>query len=419
MQPYGGVNYDIAIIGAGAAGQTAAIAASQTGRRVVLIEQMSQPGKKLLATGGGRCNITRMRDVAFFESVFGRQGRFMNAVLNELPPQKLRDFFKSIGVATKEENDGMVYPVTEKAMTVQAALRHRYEKLGVRLITGHLAEILIVENGRLAGVELAGGMRISAPKIILACGGRSWPTLGGTGGGYALAVQAGHTIKTPTPTLVPLLVKEHWVAKLAGVALPSARVWINLPRQNKTGRTGDVLFTHKGLTGPAVLDISGDVAELLASGKECVPLQLEPVAGMDASQWRKKFEMWRNECGRKHVVNLLKNFLPTAVCETILELAAIPTETTPAQLTSAARDKLAEMLGCLNFTINGTEEFDIAFVTRGGVTLKEVNPSTLESRIMPGLYFAGELLDLDGPCGGFNLQWAFSSGYFAGKTASM
>lgn len=410
--------YDIAIVGAGAAGQMAAIAAAQKGLRVVLIEQMNKPGMKLLATGGGRCNITRMIDLPEFESSFGRQGRFMDAVQHEMGPQTLRDFFKSIGVATKVEDAGRVYPVTDKAMTVQAALRHRYEQLGVKLVVGKAVESLVIEDGKIAGVALAGGGKISAAKVILACGGQSWPSLGGNGGGYTLAVQAGHTITPPTPTLVPLIAKERWPAKLAGVALPSARVWIDLPKQNKSGVTGDVLFTHKGLTGPAVLDISGNVAELLAAGAAAVPLRIELIAGKDTGQWQDRLEKWRTDSGKKFLVNLLREFLPTSLCEMLCELAAIQPQAIASQISAASRDKLINMLGGLQLTVTATEGFDVAFVTRGGVKLKEVNPATLESRITPGLYFAGELLDLDGPCGGFNLQWAFSSGYFAGSAAA-
>ena len=225
------------------------------------------------------------------------------------------------------------------------------------------------------------------------------------------------TKPAPTPALVPLVTREHWSARLAGVALRGARVWIALPKQSKTGVTGDVLFTHRGLSGPAVLDISGAVARLLRPSRP-VPLRIELAAGMNAAAWARQMAAWRTASGRRRVTTCLTERVPASLGQLLCEWADVTETTTTAQLPAAGARALAALLAGLEVTVTGTEGFGTAFVTRGGVTLAEVDPATLESRRLPGLYLAGELLDLDGPTGGFNLQWAFASGWLAGAGRS-
>ena len=405
--------FDLAIVGAGAAGQVAAIAAAEGGRRVVLLEQMPRPGMKLLASGGGRANLTNVRGRAEIEEAFGRQGRFMGPALDVMGPAKLRESLAELGVETVVDEAYRVYPASQRASDVQAALRRRMEQLGVRVQLSCLVSRLWMEDGRLVGVETSGG-RISAERVLLACGGRSWPKLGGTGGGYPLARQAGHTIVEPAPALVPLVTQERWVTKIAGVSLAGARIWIALPKQSKAGITGDVLFTHRGLSGPAVIDLSGIVSQLLQR-VQTVPLRLELLAGMDAVRWSREMESWRATAGKRLLLNLLKGRLPASLARELCRLAGLDERVTASQLSAIGRQMLSGLLGSLELTVLGTEGFETAFVTRGGVKLKEVNPQTLQSRLLPGLYLAGELLDLDGPTGGYNLQWAFASGWLAGK----
>ncbi|MCY2931494.1 MAG: aminoacetone oxidase family FAD-binding enzyme [Planctomycetota bacterium] len=274
---------------------------------------------------------------------------------------------------------------------------------------------LSVADGVLKGIECSDGRTVVADRVVLACGGKSWPELGGTGGGYALARQAGHTIVEPAPALVPLITGEKWPEKLAGVSLPHSRVWIDLPRQSKAGLAGGLLLTHHGLSGPAILDLSGAVAVLLREGP--VPIRIELLAGVDVAAWRGRFDAWRTAAGSRSVVSLLREYLPESLCVALCEQAGVAPSTTMAQLPATGRDALAGLLGALPFTVTDTKGFDVAFVTRGGVKLSEVAPATLASRLLPGLFLAGELLDLDGPCGGFNLQWAFASGHLAGRSA--
>lgn len=406
--------FDLAVVGAGAAGQMAAIAAAEDGRRVVLLEQMLQAGMKLLASGGGRANLTNMLRRPAFGAAFGRQGRFIGPALEIMEPTELRKFLARLGIKTVVDDLSRVYPASQRAVHVQAALSRRIEYLGVQIRLGCTVSRLWLEDGRLMGVETSAGGRIGAERVVLTCGGCSWPKLGGTGGGYALARQAGHTIIEPVPALVPLVTRERWLAKLAGVSIQGSRVWIALPKQNKAGIVGDVLFTHRGLSGPAVIDLSGAVAQLLRHSSH-VPVRIELVAGMDASRWRRQMESWRVSAGRRQVAKLLQDKLPASLSRELCQMAGLDQRVTAAQLPASARKTLTSLLSGLELTATATEGFDVAFVTRGGVKLKEVNPNTLQSRCLAGLYLAGELLDLDGPTGGFNLHWAFASGWLAGK----
>ena len=407
---------DVAVVGAGAAGQMAALAAAEAGARVGVLELMDRAGLKVLASGGGRCNLSRLVSAGEFQAAFGRQGRFTAPAFDALGPEALRRLLERLGVETVVAEGGGVYPASGRAADVQAALARRLEQLGVAVRLGEAAGGLWIDDGRLRGVQLAGGRRVGARRVVLACGGRSWPKLGGTGGGYALAAQAGHEVTPLCPALVPLATRERWPARLAGVSVRAARVRIDRRGEDKAGRTGDLLFTHRGVSGPAVLDLSGRVAELLVKGP--VTLRVELAAGADAAEWARRLDGWRGASGRRTVLNLLDEHLPRSLCAVLCELAGAGGEVPAAQLAKAAADKLAGLLGGLGLTVAASEGFDVAFVTRGGVKLRQVDPSALASRLLAGLYLAGELLDLDGPSGGYNLQWALASGWLAGRSAA-
>lgn len=428
--------YDVAVVGGGPAGLMAAIAAGGRGRRVVVIEQLDRLGARLLATGGGRCNLTNTRPINDFLAAYGRQGRFAQPALEALSPAALRALLADLGVATVEDG-WQVYPATHKALTVQSALVSAARGVGAELRTSAPATGLLVEAGRVAGVRTAAGA-VAARAVIIACGGRSYPALGGTGGGYELARQAGHEIVEPTPALVPLIARERWPARCAGVSA-AARVWVDLaagPAAALTkadrarlsramrypgGTAGDVLFTHRGLSGPAVLDLSGDVAGLLAALGE-VTLRLDLAGGGRATAtaqaaWVRNFERWQQQAGRRSLRPMLAEHVPAALASVLCELANIDGGIRLAQVPLDRRRLLAELLTHLPVTITQTEGWERASVTRGGVSLREVEPRTLASRRVPGLFLAGEVLDIDGPCGGWNLQWAFASGFLAGSNA--
>jgi len=415
---------DVAVVGGGPAGLMAAIAVAERGRRVVVLEQLDRPGAKLLASGGGRCNLTNTLPPADFLARFGRQGRFMQPAIEAFGAAALRRLLDSLGVATHAPDGLHVYPVSNSAVTVQSALWRRAKRLGVAVRLATRASRLWIEQGAVRGLETSRG-RVAASRVILASGGRGYPALGGSAVGYDLARQAGHTVTDLVPALVPLLVREAWVRSCAGVSLP-ARVWIDLPRRPHAGAAGDVLFTHRGLSGPVVLDLSGEVSALLAR-RETVPLRLDLSPGTTAAAWLARFDMWERSAGgratagspgqgRKTFAGLLEGRLPRRLAAALCGLAEIAPGARPSQVSRAARRVLADFVVALPLTATGTEGWSSAMVTRGGVSLREVESRTLASRRVAGLAFAGEILDLDGPSGGFNLQWAFSSGHLAGQS---
>ena len=402
------------VVGAGPAGLLAAIAAAELGRRVVLLEQLPRPGVKLLATGGGRCNLTNTLPPDEFPARFGRHGRFILPALDAFGPDALRRFLHSLGVPTAAPDGLHVFPVSDSAADVRRALVRRARELGVRLCLATTADALWIEGDALRGIQTSRG-RVAANAVILATGGKGYPDLGATGSGYALAREAGHSIVEPTPALVSLVTRETWPRELAGLALSPAGVRIDLAGRPPACITGDLLFTHTGLSGPAVLDLSGDVAVLLRDRSE-VPLRLDLAPRTTRADWLARFDSWPLSEGRKTIRTLLAAHFPRALADVLCRLAGLDPATRPAQVSRPARRTLAGLLTALPLTVTATEGWDRAMITRGGVALKEVDPQTLRSRLVPGLAFAGEILDLDGPSGGFNLQWAFSSGHLAGSS---
>ena len=403
---------EVLVIGAGPAGLMAAVSAAATGQRVRVCERMESAGRKLLTTGGGRCNLTNAARVDAIMAAFGRQGRFMQPALREFGPDAMRAFFAATGVPTVVQDDGCVFPVSQRARDVLDALLGEARRRGVEMDCRCEVQKIVVRDGVVAGVEIAAGS-VNARRVILAAGGRSYPALGADGSGFTLAAAAGHTLAVPVPALVPLVTEEAWPRGLAGLVLEQARVRIDRKGQPREGRTGPVLFTHRGISGPPVLDLSGAVAELLTEGAP-VSVLIAPRVDRDLAAWRAVLDGWRATFGRRAMHNLLAGELPRALAQVLCERAGL-LETTPAQARREQLDALASLCAELPLTIVQTEGWGQAMVTRGGVALGEVDPRTLQSRIVGGLFFAGEILDLDGPCGGYNLTWAFASGRLAGR----
>ena len=413
---------DVVVVGAGPAGLMAAMQAARQGRRTVLIEQMEEPGKKLLVTGGGRCNLTNALDGDGMMGRFGKKGRFMRPALASLSPEGLRGLLSEIGIETHCSDGFHYFPISESAAEVRDALARAARESGVVFVVGRKASELVLENGEIAGLALEAegpeGEGITSPCVILATGGRSYSQFGATGVGYRLARKAGHALEEPLPALVPLLVREEWVGQCAGVTIKSARARIDLPGYPKAGSSGDLLFTHRGLSGPLILDLSGEVAFLLRSA-DAVPLRVTLTKEtLPADEWLKKIDGWAQSDGAKLLHSVVGRCVPDSVAKAICGLVGCGADQRVAYLTRLQRQELATSLAGVTLTAIDTEGFGKAMVTRGGVSLKEVSPQSLESRIVKGLFFAGELLDLDGPCGGYNLQWAFSSGFLAGLSAA-
>ena len=411
---------NILVIGAGPAGLMAAVAAASKGARTLVLEQMERPGLKLLVTGGGRCNLTNTASSEDFMAAFGRQGRFMSQALAAMDSPGLRQFFEHMGVPSVCPDGFEVYPASNKAADVLGALLARCKELGVEIRTRQTVTGIVIDRGpagpAVRGVETPAG-RFDADRVVVCCGGRSYPNLGARGGGYELARQAGHKIVELVPALVGLVCKEEALGECAGVSIPHARVWIDLPRAPKAGRSGAILFTHSGVSGPAVLDISGDVSALLATRKD-VPLRIDLSPAEHKDAWLRRLDAWGHEHGTGTVRSLLAGHMPQAVADMICQTSLISPIAPMANIDRARRNLIVEHVKSLPATVTRTEGFDKAIVTRGGVELKQVDPRTLASRLVAGLHFAGEMLDLDGPCGGYNLQWAFSSGNLAGRSAA-
>ncbi|MGI5868210.1 MAG: NAD(P)/FAD-dependent oxidoreductase [Kiritimatiellia bacterium] len=401
--------FDAIIVGGGAAGLAAAAFGT---RRTLVLERLDRPGVKLLATGGGRCNLVHDASVDDVAAAFGRRGRFVSDALRRWDPAGIRRFFAERGVPTVVESDGCVFPASGRASDVRDALLDAARRAGVEIRCGvRVSRILLDEAGTaVRGVETARGEVLTSPRVVLATGGRAWPELGSDGSGLALARAAGLVIEPPTPALVPLVAAEGWIGELAGVSCPDAAVSI-APRGRPV--RGPLLFTHRGLSGPAALAISGDVARLLHDGRPA-SLRIAFRADWQAADWQGAFDAWRTNQGARRVRNLLAETLPKALAHRLCALAGIGGDVVAARLDRTGAQALAALCAACPATISDTEGWSRAMVTRGGVALGELDPRTLESRRVAGLHVAGELVDLDAPCGGYNLTWAFASGRLAG-----
>ncbi|MDD2402993.1 MAG: NAD(P)/FAD-dependent oxidoreductase [Victivallaceae bacterium] len=407
----------IVIVGAGPAGLMSAIAAAQNypAAEVVVCEQLSRPGAKLLATGGGKCNLTNILPPDELAKAFGRQWRFMLPALQLMPPQQLREWLMLRGIATVVSDGFHVFPESESARDVLEALLAECHRLKVNIRCQTVVSKILIEHNQICGV-IANNEKLSASRVIIATGGRSYPSLGATGSGYLLATQAGHQIIKTFPALSGLQTQEKWPCSCAGIAVENAAITIDIPKYRREIWRGELLFTHHGISGPPIINASRQVSALLEK-YPLIPLKINLIADYDLERWLKIFDKWQRDHGVRMVKNLLAEMFPARLAEQLSFISGNENYIA-ARFPAAARRKLAMHLTALPLNIKSAEPWDKAMITRGGVALKSVDAVTLESRIVPGLHFAGEVLDLDGPCGGYNLQWAFSSGYLAGNLSN-
>ena len=404
------------IIGGGPAGLAAACFSAGP---AFVIEHLRAPARKLLATGGGRCNLTHATDANGIIAAFGRQGRFMSTALRAFPPDAIRVFFDGLGVATRAEPDGCVFPVSQKASEVVQALERAARSAGAEIRCGVRASRLILSHddgaARVCAVETSAGV-IRTRNVILATGGRSYPSLGSDGSGFELARDAGLAVTPPVPALAGLITQEAWPSTLAGIVLEQGGLRMSGKGASKEWLTGPILFTHKGISGPPALDLSGEInARLIASSASSVTILLSCMAGRATSDWRALFDSWRTRHGGRALHNLLSGELPRSLASALCELAGAQ-NLSVAQAKRNVLDALATACSGHPLNITATENWDHAMVTRGGVALSELDPQTLACRKIRGLFCAGEIVDLDGRCGGYNLTWAFASGRLAGIT---
>jgi predicted Rossmann fold flavoprotein len=404
--------WDVIVIGAGAAGLMAALRAAECGRRTLLLEKNRRPGVKILMSGGTRCNITHATDNRGIVEAFGPSGRFLHSALAALSVDETIAFFEAEGVATKVEETGKVFPVSDRAVDVLNALLRRLQRSGAVLA---LEEPVRDLQPSPPGFALATPQRVvRAGRVILTVGGQSYPGSGTTGDGYGFLTKLGHTIVPPRPALVPLTVAAPWVADLRGITLPDVAVRIIEGDAVRASRRGSLLFAHFGLSGPVVLDVSRVVSvhprpQALELEIDLLPTVKEPALD----------EHLRNEAlasGKKQLASLLAELLPRRLVEALLTLNGMAADRKAAGLSRADRARLVQSIKRLRLPITGTLGFGKAEVTTGGVSLDEVDSRTLQSKKVPGLYIAGEVLDLDGPIGGYNFQAAFSTGWLAGDS---
>ncbi len=431
----------IIVIGAGAAGMLAAGRAAEAGARVLLLEKMDQPGRKILISGKTRCNLTNTRTLPEFIAMYGPNGPFLHAAFHRFFRDDLLDILNRYGVETKEERGGRIFPVSDRAADVVGALRRYLDDQGVEVATQRRVLSLAVRDGRIAGVTTDRGLTPAAA-VIVAAGGSTWPATGSTGDGYELAKAVGHGIEKLRPALVPLIVKEIELAKsMQGVSLRNVRLTAfrgrpgeidpaavpahdigrGLDRKKARGtviesRFGEMMITHFGIGGPVTLLISLAVVDALAQGPVSVAIDLK--AALDYPQLRARLQRDLDAHGKRQFRGILEGLLPRKMIEPLAALTGIPLDKPAHQVSAAEKEKLAGVLKSLRFEIVGPLPMAVAIVTAGGVNLKEIDPRTMASRLVQGLYFCGEVLDIDADTGGFNLQAAFSTGHIAGEAAA-
>ena len=405
--------WDVVVLGAGAAGLLAATRAAERDRRTLLLEKNRKAGVKILMSGGTRCNITHATDNRGIVEALGPPGRFLHSALAALGVPETIDLFEAEGVPTKVEETGKVFPVSNKAADVLDALLRRLHRSGAVLALAEPAVDVRPVNG---GMAVATPQRVvTAARVIVTVGGQSYPGSGTTGDGYAFASRLGHAVIPPRPALVPVTVAAPWVAGLRGVTIPDVALRVLDGDAALAARRGSFLFAHFGLTGPAVLDASRAVSG--HPRPDCLVLEVDFLPCWKEQALEDYLRTEAVASGKKQLAGVLAAHLPRRLCDTLLTLAGMPADRKAAALSKPERFRLVQMVKRLRLPISGTLGFAKAEVTAGGIALDEVDSRTMSSKRVPSLFLAGEVLDLDGPIGGYNFQAAFSTGWLAGENA--
>jgi predicted Rossmann fold flavoprotein len=404
--------WGVIVVGAGAAGLMAALRAAERGKQTLLLEKNRKPGVKILMSGGTRCNVTQATDNRGIVAAYGPPGKFLHSALAALSVDDTVALFEAEGVPTKVEETGKVFPVSNKATDVLNALLRRLRRSGATLA---LEEPVVDWSKTVDGLVIQTSRRsVQAPRVILTTGGQSYPGSGTTGDGYRLAAKLGHTIVPPRPALVPLTTGVPWVAELRGITLPDVAVHVLEGTTSLASRRGSLLFAHFGLSGPVALDVSRAVsghsrAATLTLEVDLLPGQNEQAVG----DWLRDASL---ASGKKQLGAVLGERVPRRLAETLLALAGMAPDRKAAALSKEERNRLVRHTKHMAIPLTGTLGFKKAEVTAGGVALAEVDSRTMESKFVPGLFLAGEVLDLDGPIGGYNFQAAWSTGWLAGSS---
>lgn len=405
----------VIVIGGGAAGLMAALSAAEAGASVLLLEGNEKLGKKIYITGKGRCNVTNACEPAAFMNKVVKNPRFLFSALNAFGPEDMMALLERLGCPVKVERGDRVFPVSEKASDVTRALEKELRRLGVSIRLNTKVSRILVENKAVCGAELEDGTRLDANRVIVATGGQSYPSTGSTGDGFRWMAELGHTVYPPLPSLIALTCGAAWVSALQGLSLKNVRLTLKRGKKVLYSDVGEMLFTHFGISGPLVLSASAHMAELAPENVELL-LDLKP--GLTAQQLDARLLRELDASGKRQLRTLLTTLYPASLAEEMPALCGIPAQTPACEITREQRARLVKAGKELRLPVDGTRPLSEAVVTRGGVSVKEINPATMESKKIHGLYAAGELLDVDAMTGGFNLQIAFSTGHLAGMSAA-
>ena len=413
------MNYDVIIIGAGASGLIASIQSAREGKKTLLLEQLPKIATKLKATGGGKCNLSNTLKNNEFMQSFGKNGRFMTTALNQFDSKDMMNFFKKIGVETYIPDGFRIFPVTHNSNTIVDALEKELKRLNITILCDTKVKNILIEKKIVVGIETS-SQKYSTNNIILATGGLGYPILGSNGDGHKMVKDIGHNITQLYPAMMPLKVKENWVDNCRADTIAKAILKVNIPNNNKLKKLtklraiGDLIFTKDGIRGPVVLDFARELTPFLDKYDE-VPILINMVKDMNEDEIIKhiKNEVFKNPT--LNILEYLSTLLPKSIANELCKLCDIDINSSYKSLNGLNKNKLIKIISATPLTIIGHDGFDKAMITRGGISLKEIDPNTMQSKLICGLYFCGEIIDLDGPCGGYNLQFAFSSGYLAGK----
>lgn len=408
------VNNTTLIIGGGAAGMLAAVFSARSGADTILLEQNEKLGKKLFITGKGRCNLTNACDTEdLFKSVVSNP-KFLYSAFYGFSNFDTMAFFEGLGVKIKTERGNRVFPESDKSSDIISALHRELKRLEVKILLKTKVTGILTEDGSLKGVSLANGEEVFGDKLILATGGLSYPSTGSTGDGYHFAEKMGHTIKKLSPSLVPFCIQETYVKELQGLSLKNIEAVIYAGKKEIYREFGEMLFTHFGVSGPVILSGSCFAAPYLGKENITLSIDLKPALTIEQLDGRmiREFEQYKN----KQFKNSLEQLLPRKLIPVIISLSGIPEEKKVNLITREERMNLVRTMKNMILTVSGFRDYNEAIITRGGISTKEVNPSTMESKLIKGVYFAGEVLDLDALTGGFNLQVAWSTAYLAGNS---
>lgn len=408
----------VIVIGGGAAGLLAGIAAAQNGAQATIIEKMRRPGKKMLITGKGRCNITNNCDLQEIIKNIPGNGRFLNSALRRFTNQDIVQLLEDNGLPTKVERGGRVFPVSDKAVDVVDTLVKIFKDYGGRLLLDTKVKSIAAEFGKIKGVVTEDGQRFDADAVILAAGGSSYPGTGSDGSGVKLAKAVGHSIVPLKPCLVPLESDSPYIPDLQGLSLRNIEGIVYAGGKKIGAEFGEMLFTHFGVSGPIILSLSKCVAEAIAAGVQDIELHIDLKPALDKDKLDARLQRDFVQYSRKQMANGMKDLLPQRLIAPVLDEAFIEEEKFVNQLSRAERQRIVDVLKAFVVPITGTRPLAEAIVTAGGVSLKEIDPKTMESKLIKGLFIAGEVMDIDGYTGGYNLQAAFSTGYAAGTFAA-